>query len=248
MHWTEEFFDEYYLKSIHSITTEQRTQKEVDFLLSNVEINHENKILDLACGDGRHAIELARRGYNQVVGLDLTPMYIQLANEKSEDLTNQPRFIQDNMTNLNTADEYDLIYSYFSSLFYFKDKKNIRNLKRIFQALKRDGYFLFDQINPISFLRSTPHKDWYTTEDNYLILDKYNHNAISGIITNERLIVTPEGKRINRVFYFRDYTVAELRFHLEKIGFEIIDVFGTFDSDPYSIESPRQIFITRKPV
>ncbi len=248
MHWTEEFFDEYYLKSISPITTEERTQKEVDFVMEHTGVQKESSILDLACGHGRHVLELAQRGFKNVNGLDLTHLYIQMAREKAKQLGVHAQFIEANMRDFEAFNQYNLIFSLFSSLFYFKDKRNLKILRRVYHALQRDGYFIVDHFNPISFLQSESYKDWYLTDDDYIILDKYSHNPISGIITDERLIITPEGQRINRVFHIRDYTVAELRFHLEKIGFEIINVFGNFESEPYHIESPRQIFVTRKPV
>ncbi|HGY54534.1 MAG TPA: class I SAM-dependent methyltransferase [Caldithrix abyssi] len=247
MHWTEEFFDEYYLKSSHYLTSADHTEKEVDFLLDHVEITKESAILDLACGQGRHAIALAKRGYQNITGLDLTEPYIKMARERSQGLEFPPAFVQGNMSDFSEQNKYDLIYSLFSSMFYFDDTHNLDILQRIYNGLKRDGYFVIDYFNPLHFLKINKKKDWYITDDDYLILEKFSHNPISGMITTERLIITPEGKRIKRMFHVRDYTPAELRYHFEHIGFEIVRVFGNFDGDEYTLDAPRQIFITRKP-
>jgi SAM-dependent methyltransferase len=247
MHWTEEFFDEYYLKSIDSLTGEEQTKKEVDFIISQTGISKEQKILDFACGHGRHAIELSMRGYTDVTGLDLSALYLDMAREESKKIPSPPQFVQENMRKFKETDVYDLIYSLFSSMFYFGDKKNIKILHRIYQALHREGYFLIDYYNPVAFLKKDKKKDWFVTSDQHIVLEQYHHNPISGIITAERIIITPEGKRIKRMFHTRDYSVAELSFHLEEIGFEIINVFGSFNGDPFTLDSPRQIYVLKKP-
>lgn len=247
MHWTEEFFDEYYLESSHSLTSAEQTEKEILFLTSKLELSKNHNILDLACGTGRHAIALAEKGFKNITGLDLTLPYINMAIEASEKLTDPPNFIHANMRDFEEQDQYHLIYSLFSSLFYFDDHHNLDIVKRVYKGLKRDGYFVIDYFNPVFLLKMNKKKDWYITEDNYLVLEKYAHNPISGMITTERIIVTPEGKRIKRMFNVRDYSAAELRFHFEQIGFEILSVYGNFYAEPYTTDSPRQIFVMRKP-
>ena len=247
MHWTEEFFDDYYLKSIDKITGAEQTNKEVDFVLSNIEISKDSPIMDLACGHGRHAINLAERGFSNITGLDLTSTYIELARQKSREVKHAPKFINEDMKNFEESNSYSLIFSLFTSMFYFSDTHNLDILQRVYKALKREGYFIVDYFNPPSFLKSAKKKDWYFTEDDSVILEKFSHNPISGIITNERMIITPDGTRVKRVYHVRDYTVAELRYHFENIGFEVLDVYGNFDGDKYDLDSPRQIYIMRKP-
>ncbi len=248
MHWTEEFFDEYYLKSIDSLTGDEQTRKEVDFIISQTGIRKDQQILDFACGHGRHVIEFARRGYKKLTGLDLSTLYLDMARNKAAELAVAPIFVQENMRKFREADAYDLIFSLFSSMFYFGDKKNLKILNRIYQALHREGFFVIDYYNPGAFLKKGKEKDWFITSDQHIVLEQYHHNALSGMITAERIIITPEGKRIKRMFHTRDYSVAELCFHLEEIGFEIINVFGSFDADPFTLDSPRQIYILKKPV
>ena len=54
------------------------TKRQVDFLIEKLELKGTERILDLACGFGRHSLELARRGYD-VTGVDITPEYIEYA-------------------------------------------------------------------------------------------------------------------------------------------------------------------------
>jgi len=72
-----------YLREHKKYLTLARTKSEVDFLIKTLKLKKADKILDIACGDGRHSIELAKRGY-QVVGVDRSRFLIKEANKNAE--------------------------------------------------------------------------------------------------------------------------------------------------------------------
>ena len=82
-----------------------------------------------------------------------------MAREKSLELEHPPVFVEENMRNFKEIESYDLIYSLFSSMFYFGDKKNLKILNRIYRALCRDGYCVIDYYNPAAFLKKGKKKD-----------------------------------------------------------------------------------------
>ncbi len=75
--WWENVFDEKYLDTYVDIVTPEFTAQQISFLLERLRLKEGAKILDLACGHGRHSIELARRGY-KVTGLDFSKHFIEL--------------------------------------------------------------------------------------------------------------------------------------------------------------------------
>ncbi|MBN1407399.1 MAG: class I SAM-dependent methyltransferase [Calditrichaceae bacterium] len=247
MNITEEFFDKYYLKSFNPETHANPTPQEVEFIIGKTNLKKDAKILDFTCGQGRHTIEFYKRGYLDIIGIDHNPSHVEMAKTDAGDLTNAPNFIHKEMQDFEEYNCYDLVYSLFTSMFYFSDQHNLDILQRIYNGLKRDGHFVIDYFNPIAFLKTQKKKDWYFSEDDSIVLERYSHNPISGMITNERIIVPKEGPRIKRVYHVRDYTVAELRYHFENIGFEVLDVYGNFEGEKYNIDSLRQIYIMRKP-
>ncbi|MEJ2052688.1 MAG: class I SAM-dependent methyltransferase [Calditrichaceae bacterium] len=247
MNITDEFFDKYYLKTFNPEIQANPTQEEVDFIISKTNLEKDDRILDMACGYGRHTIEFFRRGYRDIKGIDQNPSHIEIARNNAEQLDHAPDFINQMYEDFREQDQYNLIYSLFTSLFYYSDQHNLNILKKVYAGLRRDGYFVIDYFNPPAFLKTQKKKDWYFSEDDSIILERYSHNPISGIITNERIIVPKEGARIKRVYHVRDYTVAELRYHFEKIGFEVLEVYGNFQGEKYHIDSLRQIYIMRKP-
>lgn len=247
MNIIDEFFDKYYLKSFNPEANANPTPEEVEFIISKTNLAKEAKILDFACGRGRHTVEFYKRGFTNITGIDQNQANIEIAKNNIADLSISLNFIHRMMNEFDEQNQYDLIYSLFTSMFYFSDQHNLDIVQRVYDGLKRDGYFVIDYFNPSAFLKTQKKKDWYFSEDDSVVLERYSHNPISGIITNERIIVPKEGPRIKRVYHVRDYTVAELRYHFENIGFEVLDVYGNYDGEKYNIDSLRQIYIMRKP-
>ncbi len=70
--WYDGYFEEEWLDEIALHIPEERTRKEVDFVLDRLELEPGARVLDVACGHGRHSLELARRGF-VVTGIDLSP-------------------------------------------------------------------------------------------------------------------------------------------------------------------------------
>lgn len=247
MNITDEFFDKYYLKSFNPETNTNPTPEEVEFIISKTNLSEKTKILDFGCGRGRHTIEFYKRGFTDITGLDQNQSNIEIARNNAVELSFPLNFVHKMMNEFDEQDEYDLIYSLFTSMFYFSEQHNLDIVQRIYQALKRDGCFVIDYFNPPAFLKTQKKKDWYFSEDDSIVLERYAHNPISGIITNERIIVPKEGPRVKKVYHVRDYTVAELRYHFENIGFEVLDIFGNYQGKKYTMDSVRQIYIMKKP-
>src|SRR5262249_8429675 len=80
--WPIAFFDDDYLRIYRPMLTEERTLRETDFIESALGLAAGATVLDLACGFGRHAIGMARRGF-RVTGVDFNTRYLQIAREAS---------------------------------------------------------------------------------------------------------------------------------------------------------------------
>ena len=77
---------------IQNMSWVEDTSRQVDFLIKQLQLKGTEKILDLACGFGRHSLEFARRGYD-VTGIDITPVYIDYANEQAKKENLNAKFI-----------------------------------------------------------------------------------------------------------------------------------------------------------
>ena len=84
------------------------TKRQVDFLVEKLGIKGNEKILDLACGFGRHSLELARRGYD-VTGVDITPEYIEYATTQAQAENLNARFICSDIRDVNFINQFDIV-------------------------------------------------------------------------------------------------------------------------------------------
>ncbi len=103
--WWEELFNDDFLRTSEKLTDEQ-IAREVDFIEDSLSIEKHGAMLDLACGTGRHAIELARRGY-EVVGFDLALAMLARAGEEAQDRDTKLNFVQGDMRDMTFEEQFD---------------------------------------------------------------------------------------------------------------------------------------------
>ena len=84
------------------------TRRQVDFLIEKLELKESEKVLDLACGFGRHSLELARRGFD-VIGVDITADYIDYANEQAKKENLNAYFICSDIREISFQGEFDVV-------------------------------------------------------------------------------------------------------------------------------------------
>src|SRR5699024_9051297 len=148
MDWFEEWFNSPLYERLYADRDESEAKRLISFLEQTLQLHRCANILDLGCGRGRHAISLARKGYN-VTGLDLSEQAIITAKEKAA-LTNQQerlRFIRGDMR--NALDEtFDAVLNLFTTFGYFlDDEENAKVLDSARKMLKLNGILVLDYLN-----------------------------------------------------------------------------------------------------
>lgn len=93
------------------------TRRQVDFLVEKLRLTGGERVLDLACGFGRHALELARRGFS-VTGVDITPDYIRFAKEQAEKEGLAADFLCADIRELRFYQEFDAVLSMAGGTFW----------------------------------------------------------------------------------------------------------------------------------
>lgn len=124
------------------------TQNEIDYILSKVPIKKDGHILDLGCGQGRHSIELAKRGYENIVGLDFSESNIRKAQDYIVQNNIKASFICSDIRQLKLGAKYDLVLCLYDVIGSFKDDKdNERILKVIKRHLNEGGIAVVSVMN-----------------------------------------------------------------------------------------------------
>jgi SAM-dependent methyltransferase len=118
---------------------------QVEKILSLTEFGGRN-VLDLCCGPGRHAILLAKRGFN-VTGVDRTRFLLEKAKARAEQEGVQVEWVEQDMRDFVRPQAFDVVLNLFTSFGYFNDKsEDLRVLRNINESLRDGGVFLIDVI------------------------------------------------------------------------------------------------------
>ncbi len=142
-------FDDISLAYDNTIDWESRLNREMPFFLALIENTENPRVLDMACGSGRHSISLASRGA-EVIGIDSSKSMILAAEEHARDQGVKPEFIVGDMENIRTTVEglLDLIVCLGNSLALVNDIDTLKKVVRdVFQMLKDGGSFVIQVLN-----------------------------------------------------------------------------------------------------
>ena len=244
--WPVAFFDDDYLRIYRPQLTPERTEAETDFIARELALAAGAAVLDLACGFGRHALAMARRGY-RVTGLDFNPRYLEIAAAGARAAGVEAVWRDGDMRALPFHGEFAGVYSYFTSFGYFSDEDNERVLAGVAAALAPGGRFLLDMMNRDWLLVHPQQRTWTQRDDGALLMEETDLDLVrSRVITRQILIAQEGGARVTKEFELRAYTAAELGALLERHGLEVRDVWGGADRSPYSTESRRLVLLAEK--
>ncbi|GAI90934.1 unnamed protein product, partial [marine sediment metagenome] len=134
--------------------------KQVKFIEKSLCLDKNMKILDLGCGYGRHSIELAKRNYKSIIGLDYSSVLINAAKKEAKRQKVSVNFIKRNMLSMNFREEFDAILMMDVTFGIFSHTKNMLVIKKVADALKRNGKIFLDLFNIYSIHRFQK-RVWY---------------------------------------------------------------------------------------
>ena len=128
---------------IQNMSWVEDTNRQVDFLIKQLQLKGTEKILDLACGFGRHSLEFARRGYD-VTGIDITPAYIDYANEQAKKENLNVKFICQDIRTITFDKEYDVVLNMADGAIGYleDDEENHKIFSVIAKAINWDFVFV----------------------------------------------------------------------------------------------------------
>jgi len=245
--WYEAFFEGAdYLRSYQEIFAGMDPAREADFLVRELALGPGARVLDLCCGQGRHAVELAKRGA-RVVGQDLSGHLLERARESAKAAGVELQLVQRDMREIPFEAEFDAAINLFTAFGYFKeDRENFRVLEGISRALKSGGRFCIDLLSFPWLLRNWQQRGWTLGESGLLALDERSMDWMRGIQSGERLLIEPDGTRKRVLFHLRHFAPHELVEWLRRAGLETRALFGDFGGAPFKLDSPRLIAVAEK--
>ncbi|TME23647.1 MAG: class I SAM-dependent methyltransferase, partial [Chloroflexi bacterium] len=159
--WWRTWFGPGYL-ALYDETLGERTPIEIDQLEALLRLRPPVRILDVPCGQGRHAIELARRGYD-VTGVDLSPYLLDVAKARAETAGVGVRWLEGDMRRRVSGQTFDLVLNLFTSFGYFLEEADDRLVVQAAAAmLEPGGRFLLEVINGERVMGHFVEREWFT--------------------------------------------------------------------------------------
>jgi SAM-dependent methyltransferase len=220
-------------------------QPTVEFISTELALPTDARILDLCCGPGRYAVELAQRGFD-VVGLDINAQYIALARQLAEREGVQATFQTGDMREIPFESHFDAIINVGTSFGFFdREVENRRVIETVAKALKPGGIFLLEMANRDYYLKNFTAKDWRRLEDGRLLVIEREFDYVQSRIDAVFEKVGPEGfERWSHSW--RAYTLAEVVGMLEQVGLALSRVYGGWEGSPYGVDSPRMLITSER--
>ena len=241
MEWWKKYFSEDYLKLYRH--DEGESSREVSAVVRMLQLQKGQKVLDLACGFGRHSVILAQNGMN-VTGYDLSDSFLKKAGEIADSLMVGLELKQGDMREIPYVEEFDAVINMFTAFGFF-DREELQVLKGVHRALRPGGQFLMDVINREFALADVNHRRWTVENSSYLLEERFFDYFNSRLDLNNRLILhSGEVKEAN--YSIRLYTLTEMLDMFNKAGLVLTDVYGNFDGELYNAKSPRMILVASK--
>ena len=242
--WWRTFFTGVALDVWRAAVTPQQTKAEADFIQRTLKVPPRGKILDVPCGNGRLALELASRGF-RTTGVDLALPFVEegQARAAKEDL---PAVLeQRDMRELPWSSRFDGAFCCGNSFGYLDDKGNADFLLAVSRALKPGAYFLIEfGTLAESILPTFQERRWYQLGDIYLLI--YNcYDLASSRLETEYTFIR-KGQVEKRQGNQRVYTYRELCQLLGEAGFTDCAAYGYPEGEPYKLGLPRVWMVARK--
>jgi len=219
----------------------ERTPVEVDQIEALLELVPPRKILDLPCGQGRHAIELARRGY-EVTGVDLSPYMLGVARERADASGVRVRWLAGDMREALPGETFDLILNLFTSFGYFADEADDRHVVRAAASmLEPGGRFLLEVINGQRVMANFQEREWFTVGQ-IAVMERRSLDEPTRRMVVERTVSSTNGDDTS-VHAVRLYSGPAVKTMLGASGFGRVELYGDWDGAPLTPESLRVLAV-----
>ena len=201
-------------------------------------------VLDLCCGPGRHALELARRGLH-VTGVDRTAAYLDCARKQAEAEGVAIEFVQEDMRSFCRPETFDGAINLYTSFGYFDSPADDRQvLMNVHQSLRSGAKFVLEMMSKEVLAAIFRERDW--RERNGLILLEERRISDDWNRIDNRWILIDGDSRKEFIVSHRLYSAAELTSLMLECGFASVDVYGDLSGGPYDHTAERLVVVAHK--
>jgi D-alanine-D-alanine ligase len=221
--WWRNIFNSLYIKTDADVVEDQTiTKGEVDLIESILQPSKDARILDLCCGQGRHVLEFALRGYSNVEGFDRSHYLISKAKTRSRRSNLNIRFKEGDARKVPyLTDTFDFVTILGNSFGYFETTEDdLRVLQSVSKVLKPDGGLLIDVADGNYLKEKFQPRSWEWIDSKHFVCRERSLSTDGKrIISREVITHTEKGVLADQFYAERLYTPEDLKELLLKAGF-----------------------------
>lgn len=238
--WFAEWFDSDYYHILYQHRDDSEAESFINTLSEHLKLPKKSNVLDLACGKGRHSIQINELGYN-VLGLDLSKESIQFAKQFEN---KQLHFTTGDMRALPYSNHFDLVLNLFTSFGYFlEENDNLLAIQSIAKVLKEGGRLVLDYLNTAKVSAMLP-------QTNTIIRDNIQFKT-EKFIEDEFIVKSINFENNDQSHHFQEFVrridLEKFKRYFNSCGLELIETFGDYQLNEFDEQqSERLILIAEK--
>ena len=237
-HWYASWFDTPYYHILYKDRDYTEAQVFMDNLTIYLNLPENGKILDLACGKGRHSIYLNKLGYN-VTGVDLSEQSIQYAKKFEND---NLKFEVHDMSK-PYPDNFDAVFNLFTSFGYFEDEScNLNTINSIKQELNPNGFGVIDFMNVNNVIDNLVSQDIKTVDG---IDFKQNRRVEDGYIIKD-ITFEENGEQFSFQERVKAFTLDGFQDLFNEANVHLLDIFGDYKLQKYHPNTSERLIMIFK--
>lgn len=222
--WWADIFDDDFLALLPD-SNPREERREVDFIERSLGLAPGTLLLDLACGNGRYTVAMARRGY-RMVGVDLSLPMLARAGEAAQEADQKINFIHGDMRDLGFDKTFDGLFCVGTSFGYFDDATNAKVTEGMARALKPGGSLLLELANRDFVLMRQPSLTWFEGTGSVCMEETEFNYHTSRLQVTRQVIFNSDGRQSRYELSMRLYSLHEIIGLLQKAGFTVTRVDG----------------------
>ena len=245
--WFESFFGPDYFEIYRDVFSPEASAGEAEGIGALLALAPGARVLDLACGHGRHAIPLAARGL-RVTATDLSETMLARAQREAAARGVSVRCLRSDMRALPFEAAFDAVINVFTAFGYFADEADdLAALRGVHRALRPGARFLLETLHRDGLVARFQPRVEYTTSGGAHVIRDYVWDAARDVIEDRVELRRADGTQARYSTSLRMRTLREWLALLRQAGLEPVAWHGGLDGRPLERESRRVVLIAARP-